>query len=272
MRTKPETKRVLLTVKACPETSKTYGATLCTAGITEEGEWIRLYPVPFSLMMQETIPRYSWIEVECFQDSEHDKRKESYKIVQDTLRVIENPKKDSKGKVDWEYRNRMILPLVSKSMQELITKTKTDNTSLGLIKPVEVRQFYLDTSDEKEIDYSSDMQMLLFGEKAMPILTKIPHYSYDFKCAACVTGNCVSKGWHSNVCLDWEMGASLVKWKEKNPDKYEKMMQEKFFDFITKRDLYFFMGTHHIYNTWMIIGLYYPPKSSRPEKNLNEFF
>ncbi len=43
-----EKKRVLVTVKAYPEKSKKYGEVVCTIGLTEEGEWIRLYPIPFN--------------------------------------------------------------------------------------------------------------------------------------------------------------------------------------------------------------------------------
>ncbi len=36
--------------------------------------------------------------------------------------------------------------------------------------------------------------------------------------------------------------------------------KNKFFDFMKTRDLYFFMGTHFRYGTWIIIGLFYPQK------------
>ena len=39
--------RILVTVKTYPELSKTYGETVCTAGLREDGTWVRLYPVPF---------------------------------------------------------------------------------------------------------------------------------------------------------------------------------------------------------------------------------
>ena len=39
--------KILITVKAYPALSKKYNETVCTAGITEEGNWIRIYPIPF---------------------------------------------------------------------------------------------------------------------------------------------------------------------------------------------------------------------------------
>ena len=38
-----EKKRVLILVKAEPSPSRKYGSTVCTAGVTDNGEFIRLY-------------------------------------------------------------------------------------------------------------------------------------------------------------------------------------------------------------------------------------
>lgn len=40
-----EKKRVTIVTKAYPEPSTKHGDVACTAGITEEGEFIRLYPI-----------------------------------------------------------------------------------------------------------------------------------------------------------------------------------------------------------------------------------
>ena len=39
--------RLLVTVKTYPTLSTKYGETVCTAGVREDGSWVRLYPVPF---------------------------------------------------------------------------------------------------------------------------------------------------------------------------------------------------------------------------------
>jgi hypothetical protein len=39
--------RILITVKTYPMLSKKYGELVCTVGLRENGEWIRIYPVPF---------------------------------------------------------------------------------------------------------------------------------------------------------------------------------------------------------------------------------
>ena len=39
--------RVLIIVKTYPTLSRKYGETVCTAGLREDGSWMRIYPVPF---------------------------------------------------------------------------------------------------------------------------------------------------------------------------------------------------------------------------------
>ncbi len=39
--------RVLITVKTYPTLSGKYGETVCTAGVRQDGTWVRMYPVPF---------------------------------------------------------------------------------------------------------------------------------------------------------------------------------------------------------------------------------
>jgi hypothetical protein len=63
-RLKTEKKRILITVKAYPNPSKTYGETVCCAGIDIDSlKWIRLYPIPFrDLDSEQQFKKYSIIE------------------------------------------------------------------------------------------------------------------------------------------------------------------------------------------------------------------
>jgi hypothetical protein len=45
--------RVLITVKTYPTLSRKYGETVCTAGVREDGTWVRIYPVPFRRLNEE---------------------------------------------------------------------------------------------------------------------------------------------------------------------------------------------------------------------------
>lgn len=58
-------KRVYILVKTYPTISRKYAELVCTAGILEDGSWIRLYPIPFRLLEDDQkFPKYTWVEVD----------------------------------------------------------------------------------------------------------------------------------------------------------------------------------------------------------------
>lgn len=74
-----EKKRIYIVAKTYPAISKQYVELVCTAGIQEDGSWIRLYPVPFrKLDIEQKYPKYTWIELEAERNTD-DVRPESYR-------------------------------------------------------------------------------------------------------------------------------------------------------------------------------------------------
>ncbi len=252
-----EKKRVLLTVKAYPERSKKYGACVCTAGITDDGDFIRLYPIPFETFRGgKRVPKYSWITVECEKASEYLNRKESYRVRYETLKIEGHvPTGHDKS---WNERNRIILPLMAGSMEELELRSNVDNTSLGIIKPRAITDFTIDSKpgvDEEENKILKEVQMTLDGE----IRTDLENIDYNFRYHfLCQGADC--KG-HNIMCEDWEMLESWRSWKRtyRDRDTHIEKFKKRYLDDMLKRNLYFFVGTHSRFNTWLIIGLYYPP-------------
>jgi hypothetical protein len=62
--------KVLLTVITYPLPSRSYDELVCTAGVLEDGSWIRIYPVPLSFLIglkrsgKIESMKYTWIELE----------------------------------------------------------------------------------------------------------------------------------------------------------------------------------------------------------------
>ena len=85
----PETKKVLITVKAYPNPSKKYVETVCCAGIdTDTLRWIRLYPIPFrDLDESQQFKKYTVIEARCWK-AEDDHRLESYKVDCGSIKLL----------------------------------------------------------------------------------------------------------------------------------------------------------------------------------------
>lgn len=251
-------KRILLTVKAYPEKSTKYGSVVCIAGITDDMEWIRIYPLPFELFRGgKTIPKYSWIEVECKKvKGEKLRRKESYRIRTSTLKVVDRSL--AKQPVDWEARNKVVMPMKNESIEDLEGMFEDDRTSLGLIRPHKVFDFYCtEPLEEFDTNVDTQIQMTVDGQRRT-ILEKIPHvFKYRFACG----GECNG---HDMTCEDWELLQSFRSWRSRydETELWEKIRQKYYDYFLKKRNLHFYMGMHSIYPVWMIIGLYYPPKGS----------
>ena len=139
-----EKKRVLVTVKAYPEKSKKYGEVVCTIGLTDQGDWIRLYPIPFNVFSgRDGLKKYDWIEVDCKRAEEKLSRKESYRIRDGSLKITDRSLSliRVKGRANWVERNKILLSHISPSLEELRDNFDDDRTSIGLIKPAELLEF-----------------------------------------------------------------------------------------------------------------------------------
>jgi hypothetical protein len=263
-----EKKRVLVAVKAYPEKSKKYGEVVCTIGLTEEGDWIRLYPIPFNAFSgPDGIKKYDWIEVYCKKAEEKLNRKESYRIRDGSIKIIDRSLslKKAKGKANWIERNKLILSHIAPSLEELGAKFYEDRTSIGLIKPLEVLDFY----KKSELQIYGDtkaFQQSLFGAR-IPDIEEIPHlFGYRFRCSGCEEGK-----EHNIQCEDWELFESYRSWGKRygNVSLLWEKLYDKYYRSMLNANLYFFMGMFSQYNTWLIVGLYYPPKNLEQMHRLN---
>ncbi len=249
--------KILVLAKTYPNLSQKYVETVCCAGINEKNEWRRLYPIPFrQLPFSQRFSKFNWIEVEIEKNTKEKlQRKESHKVNIDSIKILS--KIETGKKKDWAERNKILLPLVNKSLEELETKKK-EHISLGIIKPKEVSDFVLTPLAECR-DWEKELiegtQRTLFGEYKSP-LDKIPwKFSYIFKCE-----DPTCKG-HNIMCEDWELLQSWRDWKTKYPDEetVKQKIREKYFDYMKTRNLHFIVGTESRYNKYLIIGVYYPP-------------
>ena len=101
-----EKQRILVTVKTYPTLSRTYGETVCTAGIREDGTWVRIYPVPFRRLNEsEQYRKYDWIECRLVRRTA-DPRPESFSPAdQNELTPVGHIDTSDK----WRERRRLLL-------------------------------------------------------------------------------------------------------------------------------------------------------------------
>ena len=272
-----ERKRIYIVVTTYPTISKQYSELVCTAGILEDGSWIRLYPVPFrKLDFKEKYHKYTWIELDAERNTK-DFRPETYRPNLSTIKV------DKKlNKVNWDERRKIIFKSqkVYTSLQEVIDKAKSDKISLAIFKPTKVLDFVINPTerdwdpDKLAILQQLSKQQNLFQtpeeiENEFKIVRKVPYkFSYIFE---------DDTGRKSTMMIeDWEIGMLYFKCLKRakgNESVAIQNVRHKYFNEFLHKDLYFFLGTtkqfHNIApNPFIIIGTFYPPVMQNSQMSL----
>lgn len=254
--------KVLITVMTYPHPSKGYQELVCTAGVTEDGEWVRLYPVDHRYRPREQqFRKYQWIEVDLESNGHgNDNRKESRRPKLDSITLIGNP---LSTKNDWAARSHIIDKLPHYTVNELKARFDTDKESLGIVRPTRILD--LEIREAKNPDWKPEWQSLfkqmnLFGPQQKP-LRKLPYtFHYVFECED-------SEKPHTAMCEDWELGVLFLNEAERlgSEEKAAKSVKKKFLDELcnSSRDTRFYMGTKFPYNTWLVLGVFWPPKTQQ---------
>lgn len=257
-----EKMRVLITVKTYPIPSSKYDELVCTAGVQEDGSFVRLYPINFrDLPYSQQFKKYQWIEADVKRHTGRDVRKESYRPNSETIRLVGEPIPTKNG--DWSERARFALTKKAGSMECLYAQQETDRTSLGVFKPKKIRDLIVSPD---EADWKSGFKAALAQARLWENRTvskepppKIPfkfHYLFECDDPAC-------KGNHRMMIEDWEVGALFWKCVRSGASHEEacQKVKQKFFDQICAPDCntHFFVGTILSHpKTWVIIGVFYP--------------
>lgn len=258
--------RFLVTVKTYPTLSRKYGETVCTAGIREDGSWVRLYPVPFRRLGEtEQYSKFDWLECDLIRNPS-DPRPETFRPA-DVTQLFPAGHIDTSD--NWRERRRFILQTatVYTRLQPLLDGAKANTLSLAVFKPKRILDFIWETEDP-EWDQSKVGEMrnrskqgVLFEEdswrQTFNLISKLPYsFSYRFEDAD-------GKASEMQI-LDWETGQlywNCLKQSGNNEEKVLAKVKEKYFAEFPHKDLHFFLGTTQQFhgwatNPWVIIGVF----------------
>ena len=261
-----EKQRILVTVKTYPTLSRKYGETVCTAGVREDGTWVRIYPVPIRRLREDQqYKKYDWLEVRLVRNTA-DPRPETYRPFDpaDLEKAV--------GEMDtadaWRDRRKLLLNTarVYDRLDDLIAGAKANEISLAVFKPTTLLDFVWEeeerTWDPEKVREMRDAtkQYDLFADntwrETFRVIDKLPYsFSYRFEDAA---------GKRSELqILDWEAGA--LYWnclRSTNGDEPRALakVRRKYFDDFKTKDLHFFLGTTQQFhfvapNPWVIVGV-----------------
>lgn len=253
-----ETHRILITIKTYPTPSKKYVETVCVAGVSlNTGKLIRLYPIPFrDLDENKKFKKYNLIEARITK-AKDDHRPESFRINADSIKIIDELKPKNK----WSKRKGIVLPVLDKSMCDILGQQSTTNKSLGLIKPEKIT-FNIGKARSKDVEEIkkcyAQLDLLNKGKDSIEVIPF--EFRYKFHCA----GDSKCPG-HNFPIIDWEIHQSYRRWRWKYHTKKELLqkIEQKWFSQICgpDKDIYFYVGNlHRFRNIFMVLGVFYPPK------------
>lgn len=277
--------RVLITVTTYPLPSRSYDELVCTAGILETGEWIRIYPVPLEFMRGMKIKgrmrrlKYTWIELDLNRRIKDDFRPESYSPVDYSFKDLEVF--DTLDTANfWKARKDICLKNVYTNLERLIAESREPrNKSLATFKPKQILKFRAVPDDrEWKPEWKAQLQQLQLdfentseSSKRRELIRKLPYkFYYDF----IDENDKLSK----MMIEDWEIGELFWKCLKDSAGDEEVAIgkvKQKYFDIFTqKNDIYLFLGTTNEWhrrrspNPFVIIGIFYPLKNADAQLSL----
>lgn len=251
--------RLLIVVKAAPNPSETYGETVCVAAVSADlakPGWIRLYPINFrALDDDETFRKYDIVEVDTI-PALNDPRRESWKPIMSTLRVVQHLP-------PWNARRPWLEDYREFSMCDRLAavRERSDAPSLAMITPKEVLGLDVERhpgwtpEEQRKIDAYVNQLDLLSSAARTPLQPPQYRAFYRYRCH---TPTCNG---HRQGILDWELvtlqrrHAGLA-----DADAIDKI-REKFLTMMCtpSRDVAFFVGNQakrlHVFS---VLGVYYP--------------
>ncbi|MDX3917224.1 hypothetical protein [Olivibacter sp. SDN3] len=272
-------KKILITVTTYPLPSRSYDELVCTAGILEDGTWIRIYPVPFKFLSGlrkdgiVTTYKFTWIELDVqrrrddFRPESHSPRNYDFSdiVVKESIAIQGSTKSKN---IAWNLRKQVCTKNLYTSIDKLIEDSRAPtNTSLATFKPHKLIRFEIEEDDREwkkewkdqlaQLDLFSSLET---NHAPRKLIEKIPYkFFYKFE---------DENGKQPRLMIeDWEIGQLYFNCLKKH--KSEKValakVREQYWDNFIKRDIYLFLGTTKEWhlkrslNPFVIIGVFYPP-------------
>lgn len=233
--------RVTILVKALPQPSKTYGETVCCAGVTADGQWLRLFPVRFRHLKGEaSFSRWDWVKFQYGQPKS-DRRKESCHVHEETIRID--------GQLAERERATLLEPIIVGSAQEALEQGR----SLALIRPRNTRFLYraqkpADIEADREAYRRAACQTSFFDEELAALEPSPFEFKFRFE---------DTSGAHEYRNGDWEAHAMF--WRErKRTSETEALrwMDGTFNEEYPRRGMAFAIGNMAKRpQTWQLLGV-----------------
>jgi hypothetical protein len=243
---------VLIIGRASPEPSRKHIETVCTGGITEKGEVLRLYPIPLRyLEAGSKYKLWTWAKF-SIQKNPSDKRKESYRVRDGSIQILAEVK-------DWSERFALLEKAIFPNREILDELYHKDWTSVGVVE-IELIDF---SATPRKKDWEKNKpyirQSHLYTQRKP--LEQLPfEMRIEFRCK----NNSQCKG-HTSALIGWQYMEAFRNFRDKygsDENAFEVLKHKINLSFAeTRKRSFALMGTHSRYGSWMVAELYFIEKN-----------
>ncbi|MBC8354070.1 MAG: hypothetical protein H8E66_18925 [Planctomycetes bacterium] len=239
---------LLVNCKTYPAVSTKYTETVCTGGVDHDGNFIRLYPIPFRLLEKdEQYSRWDIIRVSAYRDTK-DQRPESWHYVHGTPIEVIGKVESEKERWDW------MRTVIFHGAQDLESQGLTN----GLVE-IEPLEFFWkpDKTEWTEKQKSEIRQGSLMFDKT-DIAERVP-YQFRLKYREIATGR---EG--EGKVLAWSYYVGFLRQRstlgsdEAALNAIVDIVKGRIFS--SKNRVFAILGAHSRFGSWMISALYHVKK------------
>jgi len=234
--------RVLVLVKALPQPSKTYGETVCCAGVTANRQWKRLFPIRFRhLSGDSSFNRWDWVQFD-YRRPKRDTRRESCHVHEETIAVDGKPLPEKE-------RVRILAPMIVQSNEAAAAQ----GDSLAIIRPRNTHFHFkpknpTEIAKERQAYQRAASQTKMFDKELAELDPSSFEFRFKFEDGS---------GRHDYECGDWETHAMFWRWRRASSEaKTLRKMSDIYNDQYPQKGMVFAIGNQakrpHV---WQLLGI-----------------
>ena len=259
------TKRVMILAKAAPVLTSRLEESMCVAAVSldVQPEWIRLHPVPFRDLTDETrFRKYQEVTVDVIRPR-GDRRPESWVPLEGTL----TPGATIGTDHSWSTRRQRLARLDRPTMCELVEMNKAGSgpstRSLAVIRALEPPELKITMRDSEQLEKWQRLADAKAARRSLfddpdtkkPDFEVVPwRFQYTYRCLAPA---CKS---HSQTIVDWE---AVALWRNvRHQSDWPEQMRRKFVDqlWADDRETELFVGNQEQHPpSFLVLGVFWPP-------------
>ncbi|WP_419842284.1 hypothetical protein [Candidatus Poriferisodalis sp.] len=266
---------VMIMVKAAPVVTPAQGESICVAAMSLDGhdgksQWIRLYPVPFrDLADNSKFRKFQEVKLQAVRPR-NDRRPESWKPIEGSFQ----PGRVIGTEANWSERRSRVAQLGEATLCELLELNRSRSIpsvpSLAVVRtsaapellikrrsPNEIRQW------QERIQYIESRPSLFDeSDKTNAVCEVVPwRFQYRYKCQA---RRCNG---HQQTIVDWEL---VALWRHvRHQSDWQEKIRAKYGDelWAHNRDTRLFVGNMvRRPQNFLVLGVFWPPRSDLQEQ------